>query len=105
VVTVTLANRSDALIEGELVYDATLLQSAQSAAPASNGAPGAAADAGRAAFRLEPGRDQVVPLRVLPAAAGQHVSVTLGGVSATNPRGEAVPVSVEGEAAIAVDRP
>jgi general secretion pathway protein D len=105
VVTVTLANRSDAVIEGELVYDVTLLAAAQAAAPAQNGAPGAAAGTGRVAFRLEAGSDQVVPLRVLPAAAGQRVSVTLGSASATNPRGEAVPVNVDGEAAIAVDRP
>jgi hypothetical protein len=105
VVTVTLANRSDAVIEGELLYDVTQLQSAQAAAPAPGGAPGSATDAGHVAFRLEAGSDQVVPLRVLPAAAGQRVSVALGGISATNLRGEAVPVSVDGEAAITVDRP
>ena len=92
VVSVTLANRSDSLLEGEISFDATLLQAASQGA----------GEAGRAAFRIEPGRDQVVPLRVLPAAAGQTVSVTVGPVAASNTRGETSAVVVEGEAVIQI---
>ncbi|CAD5373515.1 STN domain-containing protein [Rubrivivax sp. A210] len=90
IVSVTLANRSDATVEGELLFDATLLQPAQAAE----------AGAGRTAFKLEPGREQVLPLRVLAAAAGQTLQVSVGSVSATGAGGEAV--AVEAVAAVAI---
>ena len=65
---VTLANRSGQKASGELVFDPLLLQPA--AAGASGGASG-----GRLPFALDAQGETAVILRVLPAAAGQRVSV------------------------------
>lgn len=64
---VTLSNRSGQRATGELLYDAAQLQ------PASVAPPGAAP--GRWPFVLEPQAEAVLILRVLPAAAGQRLSV------------------------------
>ena len=64
---VTLANRSGQTASGELVFDANQLQ------PASAQPAGAAP--GRWAFSLAPQAEAALILRVLPAAAGQRVTV------------------------------
>jgi general secretion pathway protein D len=94
VVTVTLANTSDATLDGELSFDAALLQPAQPGAQ-----PGA-----RITFRLAPGQEQVVPMRVLPPAAGQRLNVAVSGLSATDARGEPLATAVNGEATITIER-
>ena len=76
---VTLSNRSGQRATGELVYDLAQLQ------PASAGPPGAVP--GRWPFALEPQAETVLILRVLPAAAGQRLSVQAS-----------ADVAVEGEA-------
>lgn len=76
---VTLSNRSGQRATGELVYDLAQLQ------PASAGPPGAVP--GRWPFALDPQAETVLILRVLPAAAGQRLSVQAS-----------ADVAVEGEA-------
>lgn len=94
-VSVTLSNRGAATLGGELVFDAQALQPA--AAPAGgDGAP--PAEAGRWAFTLAPGAQQVLALRVLPAAAGQALQIAVAGLSGD---GAAVPL-VDGEALVQI---
>jgi general secretion pathway protein D len=85
VVAVTVENPSDTQVEAELVFDPRLAQAAQAGAGAA-----AAAGAGRVAFRLGPGGQFVLPLRVLAAAAGGGVVVALDNVVARDARGDAV---------------
>ena len=80
---VTLSNRSGEKATGELVYDAGQLQ------PASAAPPGAVP--GRWPFALESQAEAVLILRVLPAAAGQRVSVQAS-----------ADVAVDGEVVVAV---
>jgi general secretion pathway protein D len=90
-VSVTLANRSSASVRGELEYDATRLQ------PAS-----ASAVAGRVPFSAGPQQDAVTVFRVLPEAAGASVTVSITGLQANAPGGEAVTLRVEGDATVRV---
>ena len=64
---VTLANRGSTKSTGELLFDVNLVQ------PAS--APTAGASPGRLAFALDPQAETAFIFRVLPAAAGQVVSM------------------------------
>jgi general secretion pathway protein D len=88
VVSVTVENPNDASVEAELVYDARLAQAAQ-ALPV--GAVSAAS--GRVPLRLSAGGQFVLPLRVLPAAAGGSLVVTLDNVIARDARGDPVAAS------------
>jgi len=91
-VSVTLANRAPHGVRGELEFDATRLRPAQ---------PVGGAPPGRVPFELAAGADFVLVLRVLPAAAGSTVGITVGGVSATED-GPAGDLRVEGDAQIAI---
>ena len=101
-VAVTLANRSGLRISGELAFDGQSLQAA-SAGPASPA--GAAPGPGRAAFQLAPRGDAVVVLRVLPAAAGQTLTVAVQGLAGSDASGQAAEVRLDGEASIRVPAP
>jgi general secretion pathway protein D len=68
-VSVTLSNRANQRSSGELQFDGNLLR------PAAMASAAIAASPGRVPFQLEPKAATVVILRVLPAAAGQSVSV------------------------------
>jgi general secretion pathway protein D len=68
-ISVTLSNRANQRSSGELLFDANLLR------PASLSSAAVAAAPGRLPFQLEPKAETVLVLRVLPAAAGQNVSV------------------------------
>jgi len=87
--SITLLNRSNGSIRGELVFDTDLLQSA------------GVAKGSRLAFELPPGGQQVFVLRSLPAAAGRSTQVQIEGLSALSSVGAAAPVRLEGEATIA----
>lgn len=93
-VSITLQNRSAAALQGELAFDASLLQAAQAGAK-----PG---DAPRLVFDLSPRGEQVFLLRALPAAAGQTTLVTVNGLTAI-PEGSGTPV-VEGSGEVAVGK-
>ena len=67
-VSVTLHNRSTQRAGGELLFDSSLLQPATA---------GDGAVPGRLPFDLEPNAQRALVLRVLPAAAGRSVGVTL----------------------------
>jgi general secretion pathway protein D len=92
---ITLQNRSTVLMRGELVFDPLRLASTQG---------GANAD-GRTAFELSPGAERVILLRVLPAAAGQTVNVSVAGLQATLAAGDAVAVRIDGDGALQVGKP
>ncbi|QPF76037.1 general secretion pathway protein GspD [Roseateles sp. DAIF2] len=94
-VSVTLRHDSGVSVRGELEFDATRLQPAQAAA--GNAAPG------RMPFELTPRGERVVVLRALPAAAGQVLSVNVGGLSAAGLNGETPPVRVEGSGMVTVE--
>ena len=98
-VSVTLANRSGLRVSGELAFDGAALQavSAGAASPA-----GAAPGPGRAAFQLAPRGDAVVVLRVLPAAAGQTLTVAVQGLAGSDASGQAAEVRLDGEASTRV---
>lgn len=92
-VAVTLVNRSGLQADGELAFDARWLQPA---------AGGADATPGRVAFKLAPRGEQVLLLRLLPAAAGQAPDVQVQGLSASTPEGQPADLRLEGEARIQV---
>ena len=92
---VTLRNASVATLRGEVGFDARYLEPTRRADRGSN----------RIAFEMAPGHEQVLLLRVLPAAAGQTVDITLGGVAGTYADGSTAPVQVEGDTAIVVAQP
>ena len=92
---VTLHNRSDATVTGELVFETTALQSAQTSDPR---------DA-RVSFSLQPGAERAFPFRVLAAAAGQSLNVQVGGVQAVDASGVERPVQVHGSGTITVAKP
>jgi general secretion pathway protein D len=84
-VSVTLANRSAQAIEGELGWDAERLQHAGGASALGP------VQAGRLGFALPAGGSAVYVLRVLPAAAGQSLEVSVS-----------APLAVEGERQITI---
>ena len=90
---VTLRNDSGLKASGALLFDATTLQAASG---------GTDAGSGRIAFQLEPRGELVVVFRVLPAAAGQSVSVQTGALTASTPDGAAASLEVDGMAQITV---
>jgi general secretion pathway protein D len=93
-VSVTLRQESAHAVKGELEFDPTKLQLAQNL-------PGAAP--GRAAFDLAPRGERVIVLRALPAAAGQPLNISVGGLQASGLNGETPPVRVEGSGLVAVE--
>ena len=95
VVAVTLDNPSDASVEGELSFDPRVLQAAQAGA-------GPSLASGRAPFKLGPGAQFVLPLRVLASGAGQTLEVSLDGVIARDGRGDALEAISGGSVAIQV---
>jgi general secretion pathway protein D len=88
-VSVTLLNRSNGTIRGELVYDAELLQSA------------GIAKGSRLGFELPPGAQQVFVLRSLPAAAGRVTQLQIEGLGALSALGAAAPIRLDGDPTIA----
>ena len=90
---VTLRTDSGLKASGALLFDATTLQAASG---------GTDAGSGRIAFQLEPRGELVVVFRVLPAAAGQSVSVQTGALTASTPDGAAASLEVDGMAQITV---
>ncbi|OYU65208.1 MAG: hypothetical protein CFE45_44345, partial [Burkholderiales bacterium PBB5] len=58
--------------------------------------------AGRLPFQLAPKGEWVVVLRALPPAAGQTLSVQVSGLAGVDAKGQAVALSVDGEAGIRV---
>ncbi len=95
--SVTLLNRSAASATGTLVFDPQML----AAASAGGGDPVDLA-AGRWPFQLAPKGEWVVVLRALPAAAGQSLSLQVSGLAGVDAKGQAVALSLDGEALIRV---
>ncbi len=93
--SVTLQNRSAAIVSGELQFDTRLFQAAQGQTPAP----------GRIPFTLAPGAEQVVVLRALAEAAGQNGEVSVVGLSAQKPEGGTLAVEVQGDGALSVSAP
>lgn len=93
--SVTLQNRSAAIVSGELQFDTRLFQAAQGQTPAP----------GRIPFTLAPGAEQVVVLRALAEAAGQNGEVSVVGLSAQKPEGGTLAVEVQGDGALSVAAP
>ncbi len=92
---VTLRHDSAATVRGELEYDPQLLQPARNIPEASPG---------RLPFELRPRSGQVMMLRVLPAAAGQALTLSVGGLSASGSDGSSSPpVRVEGSGLVSVE--
>jgi hypothetical protein len=91
-VSVTLANRSGRAVQGELGFD-----------PSRLAATTAAASPGRVPFSAAARGDAVVVLRVLPAAAGGQVSISVDGLH--GPGGEPVTLRVQGQALVQVAAP
>jgi hypothetical protein len=91
--SVTLKNRSPALLRGQLGFDATLLQSA------------GLAQGNTLDFELEALGQKVFVLRVLPGAAGRSSQVQIYGLSATTVNGSSLPVTVEGDAGLSFVEP
>jgi general secretion pathway protein D len=89
-VSVTLRNRSAATVQGQLGFDATLVQSA--GVDKSDPAP----------FKLDPMGQKVFILRVLPGSAGKTTQVQVDGLSATDNGGRSVPVRLEGDAGVEI---
>jgi general secretion pathway protein D len=87
-VSVTLQNRSNVAMRGEVQFDAELLQFAS----AGEGDP--------LGFTLEPMGQKVLVLRARPGSAGKSTQVRVEGVSATAAAGAAVSVRVEGDGVI-----
>lgn len=90
--SVTLQNRSAAIVSGELQFDTRLFQAAQGQTPAP----------GRIPFTLAPGAEQVVVLRALAEAAGQTGEVSVVGLSAQKPEGGTLAVEVQGDGVLSV---
>ena len=84
---VNLVNNSEATVTGTLGFDAALF-----------GVDGN----GGAEITIPPGAQQVVTLRVRPGAAGQAAVVEFVNAAATNAKGDAVPVRVEGDGHVAI---
>jgi general secretion pathway protein D len=91
-VSVTLRNESPWAARGELNFDAQFLQIAS----------GEAADGGRLPFEMAARAEKVLVFRVLPAARGQSLNLTLGSVSAKRPDGSGVLLPVSGDAMVDV---
>lgn len=88
--SVTLSNGSPHRVEGELVYDPTLLELL-------SGKPGG--EAGSVAVALGPRDQAVLVLRVLPGARGQDsVGLAVASLRATTANGESADLPVVGEA-------
>ena len=82
--SVTLQNRSNAAVRGQLAFDTTMLQSA-------------GVDKGdRLDVVLEPSGQQVFVLRALVGTAGKSSQVQLEGLSAVSVTGASMPVRVDG---------
>jgi general secretion pathway protein D len=84
-VSVTVQNRSDFAIQGELAFDPTVLS------PATAGG----ADGRGNSFDLPPGGSRVFVLRVLPAAAGRGADVSATVVSVRGSGGAAPPQAID----------
>jgi len=93
-VSVTLRQDSAHAVKGELEFDPAKLQLAQNL-------PGAVP--GRAGFDLAPRGERVIVLRALPAAAGQPLNISVGGLQASGLNGESPPVRLEGSGLVAVE--
>jgi len=93
-VSVTLRQDSAHAVKGELEFDPAKLQLAQNL-------PGAVP--GRASFDLAPRGERVIVLRALPAAAGQPLNISVGGLQASGLNGESPPVRLEGSGLVAVE--
>ncbi|MEJ6001561.1 secretin N-terminal domain-containing protein [Paucibacter soli] len=93
-VSVTLKQDSGFSVKGELEFDPAKLQLAQNL-------PGAVP--GRASFELAPRGERVIVLRALPAATGQPLTVSVGGLQASGLNGETPPVRLEGSGLVAVE--
>jgi general secretion pathway protein D len=91
-VSVTLRNRSEVRVSGDWVFDSALLRNAAAGAEAST----------PVGFDLPPGGQQVLVLRVQPAAAGKTTEVTATPRSSTDAAGANVPVEVVGSGRIEV---
>jgi general secretion pathway protein D len=89
-ISVTLRNRSMAAVQGQLGFDATLLQ------------PAGADKSVPAPFKLDPQGQKVFILRALPAAAGKSTQVQVDGLAATTNAGQAIPARVEGELGVEI---
>ena len=86
--SVTLQNRSNAAVRGQLAFDTTMLQSA-------------GVDKGdRLDVVLEPSGQQVFVLRALGGTAGKSSQVQLEGLSAVSVTGAAMQVRVEGDGGV-----
>ena len=94
-VSVTLKHDSGATVKGEIEFDPAKLQPVQ---PAVAGQAG-----GRLPFELGPRGERVLMLRALPAALGQALNIAVGGLSATGPGGEPLPVRLDGTGLLSVD--
>jgi len=88
--TINLVNNSEATIGGTLAYDAALFS-----VEATTGGAGAE-------ITIPPGAQQVVTLRVRAGAAGQAAVVEFVNPVATNAKGEAVPVRIEGDGHVSI---
>ena len=89
-VSVTLQNRSNATVRGQLGFDASMLQSASATG----------ADGDPFNFTLEPAGQKVFVLRALPGASGKTSQIQLDGLSANSAAGAALVVKVEGDAGV-----
>ena len=86
--SVTLQNRSNAAVRGQLAFDTTMLQSA-------------GVDKGdRLEVVLEPSGQQVFVLRALVGTAGKSSQIQLEGLSAVSVTGAAMPVRVDGDGGV-----
>ncbi|MBC7729064.1 MAG: hypothetical protein H7242_15895, partial [Microbacteriaceae bacterium] len=95
-VSVSLKNDSGLTIKGEVEYDATKLTPAQ---------PLAGAPVGRFPVELLPRGEKVVALRALPAANGQVLNISIGGLTASGLNGETGSVRLDGTGLLTVDAP
>jgi general secretion pathway protein D len=93
-VSVSLRNRSDARINGELVFDNSLLRNAAVGADESPSAP----------FELAPNGQFVLVLRVLPTAAGKTTDVVATLRSAVEAGGGPAQIEITGSGRIEVKR-
>ncbi|MBC8057903.1 MAG: hypothetical protein H7Y61_15130, partial [Rhizobiales bacterium] len=84
-VSVTLQNRSTVGLQGQLQFDAELLQFA------------GAAEGDPLAFALEPLGQKVFVLRARPGAAGKSTQVSVEGLGTSAGAGAAMAVKVEGD--------
>ena len=92
---VTLQNRSSAYMKGDIEFDPELFQPVQ----------GAAAGVNRVPFEIAGGGQQVVLLRVLPAAAGKSSGVSVSNLVVEGPDGGTPPFEVTGDGSLSVVAP